>query len=338
MTAYIGMNGRRTALFVTVAVGLWGAPFAARPQPSGRVPTVGYLSVLSRSDPLVERNLDVMLQRLRELGYVDGQNIVIEYRWAEGKVERLPDLAAELVRLKVDVVVASGGLPVAKAAQQATTTVPIIMTGPADPVAAGLVASLARPGGNITGVAIITHELVGKELELLREMVPKLSRLAVLWNPSNPGNTSQYRAAQAAAQVLGVRLLSLEVRGPSELEQAFATMTKERADALLVLLDSMLLGQRKRVAELAATHRLPAMYGLRLHAEAGGLMAYAADQDETALQVARYLARILRGAKPADLPVELPTRFMLVINMRTARDLGLTPPRSLLMRADHLIE
>jgi len=332
------MAWRRTALLVTVGAALLGAPFTANTQPSGRVPTVGYLSALSRSDPPVQRSLDAILQRLRELGYVDGQNLAIEYRWAEGKVERLAELAAELVRLEVDVVLASGGLPVAKAAQQATKTIPIIMTGPADPVAAGLVASLARPGGNITGVAIITHELVGKELELLREMVPKLSRLAVLWNPSNPGNTSQYRAAQAAAQVLGLRLQSLEVRGPSELKQAFATMTKERADALLVLLDSMLLGQRRQVAELAAMHQLPAMYGLRLHVEAGGLMAYAADGDETALQVASYVARILKGAKPADLPVELPTRFVLVINMRTARDLGLTPQRSLLMRADHLIE
>jgi putative tryptophan/tyrosine transport system substrate-binding protein len=332
------MPGRRIALFLTLGLALLGAPSAAYTQPSGRGPVMGYLSALSRSDPLVQRNLDAILQRLRELGYVEGQNLAIEYRWAEGKVERLPELAAELVRLKVDVFVASGGLPVAQAAQKATKTIPIVFTGPADPVAAGLVASLARPGGNITGVAIITHELVGKELELLREMVPTMSRLAVLWNPSNPGNASQYRAAEAAAQMLGVRLLSLEVRGPGELEQAFAKMTKERADALLVLLDSMLLGQRTRVAELAAMHRLPAMYGLRLHAEAGGLMAYAADQDETALQIASYVARILKGAKPADLPVELPTRFVLVINMRTARDLGLTPSRSLLMRTTDLIE
>jgi putative tryptophan/tyrosine transport system substrate-binding protein len=250
------------------------------------VPRVGYLSALSRSGPQVQHYLDVFRQELRDLGYVEGQTIAIEYRWAEGKVERLPDLAAELVRLSVDVIVASGAVPVAQAAQQATKAIPIIMTGPADPVEAKLIASLARPGGNITGMAIVSHELVGKELELLREVVPRVSRVAVRWNPANPGNTRQLRGAEAAARALGVRLQPLEARGPGEIDRAFATMTRARAGALLVLLDSMLSAQRERIADLATKNRLPAVYGLRLHVEAEGLMAYAANQLDVSRRVA----------------------------------------------------
>jgi ABC-type uncharacterized transport system substrate-binding protein len=331
------MMDRRTFIS-SVTLGLLAAPLAAEAQPTGKVYRVGYLSALSGSGPQVQRPLDAFRQRLRELGYVEGQSIAIEYRWAEGKVERLPALAAELVRLKVDVIVASGGLPVAQAAQQAPKTIPIIMTGPADPVAAGLVASLARPGGNITGLAIISHELVGKELELLREVVPKVSRVAVLWNPTNPGNTLQLRAAEASAQALGVRLQPLEARGPGEIDRAFAAMTRERAGALLVLLDSMLLAQRDRIAALAAQNRLPAVYGLQLHADAGGLMAYAANELDVSRGIASYVDRILKGAKPADLPIEQPTKFELVINLKTAKALGLTIPPSLLQPADQVIE
>jgi putative ABC transport system substrate-binding protein len=329
---------QRRTFMALVSGGLLAAPLAAQAQPAGKVPRVGYLSVLSRSGPQVQRYLDAFLQELRELGYVEGQSIVIEYRWAEGKVERLPELAAELVRLKVDVLVASGGVPVAQAAQQATKAIPIIMTGPADPVSAGLVASLPRPGGNITGLAIISHELVGKELELLRELVPKVSRVAVLWNPANPGNTLQLRAAEASARALGVRLQPLEARGPGEIDRALAAMTRERAGALLVLLDSMLLAQRERIADLAAKNRLPAVYGLRLHVDAGGLMAYAANQLDVSRRVASYVDRILKGAKPADLPVEQPTKFELVINLKAAKALGLTIPQSLLLRADEVIQ
>jgi putative ABC transport system substrate-binding protein len=324
--------------FLAGAAALLAAPLAAEAQQAGKVPRLGYLSALSGSDPQLQRSLDEFRQRLRELGYVEGQSLAIEYRWAEGKIERLPDLAAELVRLKVDVIVASGGLPVAQAAQGATKTIPIIMTGPADPVATGLVASLARPGGNITGLAIISHELVGKELELLREVVPKVSRVAVLWNPTNPGNTLQLRGAEAAAQVLGVRLQPLEARDPGEIDRAFAAMTKERAGALLVLLDSMLLAQRGRIADLAAKSRLPAVYGLRLHVEAGGLMSYAANQLAVAQRIVGYVDRILKGTKPADLPVEQPTKFDLVINLKTAKALGLTIPPALLQRADEVIQ
>jgi putative ABC transport system substrate-binding protein len=323
---------------IVILLGLLAAPFAAGAQQMGKVPRVGHLSVLSGSDLQVQRNLDALRQGLRELGYVEGQSIAIDYRWAEGKVERLPDLAAELVRLKVDVIVASGGVPVAQAAQKATKAIPIVMTGPADPVADGLVASLARPGGNITGLAIVSHELVGKELELLREVLPKVFRVAVLWNPTNPGNTHQLRAAEAAAPALGLRLQPLETRSPGEIDGAFAATTRERAEALLVLLDSMLLGQRKRIADLAATNRLPAVYGLRLHVQAGGLMAYSADQVDSSRRVASYVDRILKGAKPADLPVELPTKFELVINMRTARALGLTIPPSVLLKVDQMIQ
>ena len=324
--------------FLAGSAALLAVPLAAKAQQAGKVPRLGYLSALSGSDPQLQRSLDEFRQRLHELGYVEGQSLAIEYRWAEGKIERLPDLAAELVRLKVDVIVASGGLPVAQAAQRATKAIPIIMTGPADPVATGLVASLARPGGNITGLAIISHELVGKELELLREVVPKVSRVAVLWNPTNPGNTLQLRGAEAAAQVLGVRLQPLEVRGPGEIDRAFAAITKERTGALLVLLDSMLLAQRVRIADLAARNRLPAVYGLRLHVEAGGLMSYAANQLAVAHRIASYVDRVLKGTKPADLPVEQPTKFDLVINLKTAKALGLTIPPSLLARADQVIE
>jgi len=326
-------------LLLPLVVGLTlGGPFAAEAQPAGRMPVVGYLSALSHSNPDVRRYLDVTRQELRALGYVEGQTVAIEYRWADGKIERLPDLAAELVGLKVDVIVASGGVPVAQAAQRATKEIPIIMTAPADPVADGLVASLARPGGNVTGFAIVSHELIGKELELLREAVPKVTRVAVLWNPTNRGNTHQLRAAEAAAQALGLQLQALGVRDPGEIDGAFRAMTRERAGGLVVLLDSMLLGQRGRIADLAARNRLPAVYGLRLHVDAGGLMAYAANQTEVSRRVASFVDRILKGANPANLAVELPTQFELTINMKAARALGLTLPPWLLSRADHIIE
>jgi len=327
----------RLSLILAMGLAL-GGPLAAEAQPARRMPVVGYLSARSHSNPDVQRYLDVTRQELRSLGHVEGQTIAIEYRWADGKVERLPELAAELVGLQVDVIVASGGVPVAQAAKQATKAIPIIMTGPADPVADGLVASLARPGGNVTGFAIVSHELIGKELELLREAVPKVTRVAVLWNPANRGNTHQLRAAEGAARALGLQLQSFGVRDPGEIDGAFQAMTRERAGALVVLLDSMLLGQRGRIADLAARNRLPAVYGLRLHVDAGGLMAYSASPSEVSRRVASYVDRILKGANPADLPVELPTQFELTINMKAARALGLTLPASLLSRADHTIE
>jgi putative ABC transport system substrate-binding protein len=269
---------------------------------------------------------------------VEGQSVAIEYRWAERKPERLPALATELVRLKVDVIVTTGGLPSAQAAQRATKTIPIIATGTADPVAAGLVASLARPGGNITGPALISDQLAGKGLELLREVVPKVNRVAALWNPTNPGNTLQLRGSEAAAAALGVQLVPVEARSPSEIDSAFVAMAREGAGALLVLLDAIFYDRRERIADLAAKNRLPAVYGFSVFVEAGGLMAYSASRSDLIRQVAIYVDKILKGAKPADLPVAQPTKFELVINLKTAKTLGLTIPQTLLLRADQVIE
>jgi putative ABC transport system substrate-binding protein len=232
-----------------------------------------------------------------------------------GESERLSRLAAELVHAKVDVIVVIGGLPSARAAQQATRTIPIVIAGAVDPVGTGLIASLARPGGNITGSTLIPEALVGKQLELLTEVVPKVSRVAVLWNPDNPGNARQLRAAEA---VPGLRLEPVGARDPAEIEKAFVTMTGRRADGVLVLLDPIFVGERERIADLAMRNRLPAVYGSRLHADARGLVAYGASRVELAKQTAAYVAKILKGAQPADLPVAQPTKFELVINMKTA--------------------
>jgi putative ABC transport system substrate-binding protein len=277
-------------------------------------------------------------QALRDLGHVEGQSVAIEYRWAEGKSERLLDLATELVRLKVAVIVAHGGVPTAQAAQRATKVIPIVLSGPADPVGAGLVASLARPGGNITGPTLLSDELLGKGLELLREVVPKVTRVAVLWNPTNPGNAHQLRQAEAAAAASGVRFLPVEARAPAEIDSTFVTMARERAGALLVIMDVIFFDRRERIAALAAKNRLPAIYPYGVFAEAGGLMSYAGSRSDLNRQMAVYVDRILKGAKPSDLPVEQPTKFELVINLKTARALGLTIPPSLLQRADRVIE
>jgi putative ABC transport system substrate-binding protein len=328
----------RRAFLGVVGGSVVAVPLAAEAQTAGKVPRVGVLIPQSRSDPQVQRAFDVFKQALRDLGYVEGQSVALEYRWAEGKSERLLDLATELVRLKVDVIVTFGGVPPAQAAQRATKAIPIIATGTADPVAAGLVASLARPGGNITGPAIISHELVGKELELLREVVPKVSRMAVLWNPANPGNALQLRSAEAAALALGLQLYPVEMRAPGEIDRAFAAMTRENVGALLVLMDAIFLDKRARIIDLAAKNRLPAVYGYSVFADAGGLMTYAANRFDFLRSAAAYVDKILKGAKPADLPVEQPTKFELVINLNTAKTLGLTIPQSVLGRADHVIE
>jgi putative ABC transport system substrate-binding protein len=268
---------------------------------------------------------------------VEGQDIVIESRWAEGKYERYPALAADLVRLKVDVIVAVGGRA-SQDAQQATRTIPIVMSVTIDPLGTGLVASLARPGGNVTGLSLMASEVVGKQLELLKEVVPKVSRVALLWNPANPGSAPQLREAEASARVLGVRLQTLEARVPQEIDSAFAAMTKERAGALVVLTDAIFMNQRRQIAELAAERRLPAVYGVREHAEAGGLIVYSANFLDLERRAATYVDKILKGAKPSDLPVEQSTKFELVINLKTAKTLGLTIPRSLLQRADEVIQ
>jgi putative ABC transport system substrate-binding protein len=323
------------ARLVLAAASIVTAVAGAHAQPVGKVPRVGYLSPFSASDPDLQQSRDLFLLALRELGYVEGQNVAVEYRWAEGKNERLSRLAAELVHAKVDVIVATGGVPPAQAAQRATRTIPIVVAGAVDPVGAGLVASLARPGGNITGSTLIAEALVGKQLELLMEVVPKVSRVVVLWNPDNPGNASQLRAAEA---VSGLRLEPVAARNSAEIEKAFATMTRQRPDGLVVLLDAIFLGERERITDLAMRNHLPAVYGYRLHADDGGFMAYGASRVELWKQTAVYVAKILKGAKPTDLPVAQPTKFELVINMKAAKALGLKIPQPVLLRADDIIE
>ena len=322
---------RRTFLAGT---GLLVAPFVAEAQP--KLPRVGILSPGSGSDPFVQPFLDVFRRGLRELGYVEGQTIVLEYRWAEGRYDRLPDLAAELVHLKVDVLVA---VAVAiRAARQATQTIPIVIAAADDPIVAGYVTSLARPGGNVTGVSMNAHDLVGKQLQLLREVVPKVFLVAVLWDPANRAHTPQLREAETAAQTLGVRLRPLEAQNSEEIDRAFAAAKAEHVGVLLVLADSLFLFQRDRIASLAAKDRLPTVYRLRWHAEAGGLMAYGANQLVQSRRLAVYVDKILKGAKPGDLPIEQATQFELVINLRMAKSLGLTIPPSVLGRADQVIE
>ena len=327
------MIDRRTFLAGTGTV-LLAAPFAAEAQQAAKVARIGYLGTASNSDMS-----SAFRQGLRELGWVEGQNIVIDYRSAEGRVDRLPDLAAELVRLKVDIIVAAGGTPPAAAAKSATGTIPIVMIGVGYPVGLGFIASLARPGGNVTGLSFsVGPELFGKELELLKETVPKVRRVAILSNPGNPAHPFNIRELNVAARSLGVQLQFLEARGPNEFDGAFAAMAKERVGALLVLPDGMFNLQRTRLADLAARSRLPAAYGYREHVEAGGLMSYGPSLLDLFRRAATYVDKILKGAKPADLPVEQPTKFELLINLKAAKALGLTIPPSLLARADEVIQ
>jgi putative ABC transport system substrate-binding protein len=318
---------------------LLATPFAAvTAQPREKVPGVGYLNPGSSSDPLRQRRLEAFRQGLRELGYVDGQNIAIESRWAEGKYDRYPALAADLVRLKVDVIVAQSGAAT-QAAQQATRTIPIVMSLVLDPVGIGLVPSLARPGGNVTGTSFMAPDLVGKQLQLLKALDPKVSRVALLRHPANPGSALYLQEAEAAARILGVRLQTLEARNPQEIDSAFAAMTRERAGALLIFPDSFFATQRRQIAELAAMRRLPAIHGgTPEYAEAGGLMVYSPNILDLERRAAIYVDKILKGAKPADLPVEQPTKFELIINLKAAKALGLTIPPSLLRRADQIID
>jgi putative ABC transport system substrate-binding protein len=328
----------RRTFVALVTGGLLGSLLAAAvAQPLEKVPRIGYLTPGSTSDAGRQRRLEVFRQGLRELGYVEGRNIAIESRWGEGKYDRYPALVADLVRLKVDVIVTVGAIAT-QAAKQATRTIPIVMTVVNDPLGSGLVASLARPGGNVTGLSMMAPDLVGKQLQVLKEVVPKLSQVALLWNPDGPGSAPQVRQAEAAARTLGVRLQTLEARAPQEIDSAFVAMTRDRVDALVVLADSLFTNQRRQIAELAAKRRLPAVYGLREHVEAGGLMVYGANPLDMERRAATFVDKILKGAKPADLPIEQPSKIELVINVKTAKALGLTIPDSLLRRADELIQ
>ena len=327
--------GRRQ--FLRIVLGTLVAPLAVEAQQPGKVPRVGYLHPGSPSDPLRQRRLEAFRQGLRDLGYVEGQNIAIESRWAEGQYDRYPALAAELVRLKVEVIVAVTGLAT-QAAQQATRTIPIVMLLVADPVGSGLVASLARPGGNVTGLTGMSPDLVGKQFQLLKGVVPEVSRVAILRHPDNAASPALLREAEAAARILGVRLQTLAVRNPQEIDSAFAAMTRERAGALLITPDSFFANQRRQIAELAIKRRLPSLANFAEYAEAGGLMVYGPDFNDLERRVATYVHKILQGARPADLPVEQPAKFELVINLKTAKALGLMIPPLVLGRADQIIE
>jgi len=329
------MRLRQIGLILTLALGLLLAPLAADAQPAAKGPRVGY--VLGASPATAGHLAQAFLGGLRELGYVEGQNITIEYRWAEGKLERLPDLVADLIRLKVDVIVSSTS-PAIRAAKQQTSTIPIVMAGVTDPVGAGFVASLARPGGNVTGLSMLATELSGKRLDLLKEMLPNLSRVAVVWNPTHPGQALALKDTQVVAQALGVTLMSMEVRTREDFEGVFAAIGKERAGAVSVLPDPLTFAHRGQLTALAAKHRLPAMYGFREFVDAGGLMSYGASVPDLWRRAATYVDKILKGAKPSDLPVEQPTQFELVINLKTAKQIGLTIPQSVLYRADKVIK
>jgi len=323
---------RNSALFLFATYFLASASIAVA-QPADKVGRLGFLGF----DAVASKAfIEAFRRGLAELGYVDGQNIVIEYRWAEGKADRLPQLAAELVALKVDVIFAAAA-PVIRAAQNATKTTPIVFEMLADPVSAGFVNSLAKPGGNLTGVAGLAPELSGKRLELLKEIVPKLNVVAVIGNPGNPNFQSVLKESQRAAASLKLRLQVLEVRKPAMLGQAFASMVKSGAKALTVFPDPMLLGAQNTIVNLAAKNRLPAVYGISGVVENGGLMTYAPSQAEMWHRAATYVDKILKGRAPADLPVEQPTKFELVINLKAAKQIGLTIPPNVLARADRVI-
>jgi putative ABC transport system substrate-binding protein len=320
----------RAALAAALTLGLLAAPLVGEAEQPARSSRIGILSSSSTGPPRA------FTQGLSDLAYVEGQNIVIERRNAKS-YEELPRLAAELVRLKVDVIFAPGS-PAAQVARDSIQTIPVVFVTFADPVRTGLVASLARPGRNLTGLTMISAELAGKRLELLRKAFPKVSHVAVLVNPANASSGEQLQETQSAARSLGMRLDAHEARAPRELEGAFAAMRRKHADALFILPDTMFFTERRRIAELAEKSRLPAMAHWRAYVEAGGLMAYGPSFADANRRAAVYVDRILKGAKPADLPVEQPTKFELVINMKTAKVLGLTIPQSILSRADEIIQ
>ena len=328
----MNMDDRRR--FVTGLGLLLASPLVAQAQPAGKVPRVGFLF---HGSPGRAREVDAFRQGLRELRYIEGQNIAIEYRFASGQVERLPGLAAELVRLKVDVIVANS-TPAALAAKQATSTIPIVFAVVADAVGAGLIANFARPGGNITGLTSSSAELGGKRLELLKQVVPKASRVAVLYNPADRSNVLVLKQLQEPALTLGLTLQPLAVRELGEFEGAFLSMTRARAHAMFGAAGALTNEHNEVLVDLAAKHRVPAMWGHRQFVDAGGLISYAVNLYDQHRQAAVYVDKILKGAKPGDLPVEQPTRYELVINLKTAKALRLTVAQSLLLQADQVIE
>jgi putative ABC transport system substrate-binding protein len=327
------MNNKKVVC-LALSVTLLTLSCPAYAQQPKKVPRIGFLSSLSPA--VVSDRLEAFRQGLRELGYVEGKNIVLEWRYAEGKTERLPDLAAELVRLKVEVIV-TGGPAVNRQAKEATATIPIVMAFDNDPVGNGFAASLARPGGNITGLSTYYPEISGKQLELLKEIVPRLSRVAVLGNSTVPGNAQALRETELAAGLFGVKLQYLDVRDPKDIETAFQAAIKGRANAVLVLGSQVVTSHPKQFVELAAKNQLPAIYWSPEFVEAGGLMTYSVSITDLFRRAATYVDKILKGAKPADLPVEQPMKFDLVINLKAAKQIGLTIPPNVLARADKVI-
>ena len=321
------------AILIT-AVLILTAPLASSGQQPTKIARVGVLWPGS-SDKNTSQ-IEALRRGFRERGYAERQNIVIEWRYADGRPEMLRDLAVELVRLKVDVIVTSS-TPAAKAAKAATSAIPVVVAAAGDLVGTGLIASLARPGGNITGMTTMSSELGGKRFQLLKEVIPHAVRVAILWNSTNQGNVSQVKDIQSAARTLDVQLLIMDVRDTNQLDQAFHTMTRRQAEALVVLLDPLFISHGTRILDLAAKSRLPAMYAWRDPVNEGGLMSYGPSIPDMFRRAAGFVDRILKGAKPADLPVEQPTKFELVINLKTAKALGLTIPQSVLLRADELI-
>ena len=312
---------------------LLALPFPARAQQPARIPRIGILVGSSASS--YSARVEAFRQRLRELGYVEGKNVVLEYRYAEGKLERLPDLAAELVRLKVDVIVTSGSAILA--AKKASATIPIVFAGSGDPVGTGLVSSLARPGGNITGLSLMSPDLDGKRLELLKEAFPKVARVAFLWFPGGPRGNLRLTEMEAAAKALGVKLLSLEVRSLDDFEGAFARAKRDGAQALITFPTALINTQQRQVLDFASKNRLPAMYPTSEFVEAGGLMSYAPNYADLFRRAADFVDKILKGTKPAEIPVEQPMRFEFIINLIAAKQIGVTIPPNVLVRADRVI-
>jgi ABC-type uncharacterized transport system substrate-binding protein len=326
---------RRNVYGLTLCALLFALSYSASAQQPKKIPRIGFLAAVSHSANSVR--FEAFRQGLRELGYVEGKNIFIEWRYAEGKLDRLPALAAELVRLKVDVIV-SGGSTATRPAKEATNTIPIVMAQDTDPVGNGFVASLARPGGNITGLATLAPELSGKQLELMKEIVPKLWRVAVLGTSSRSGNAQSLKETELAAGALGVKLQYLDILSPKDIETAFQAASKGRADAVLVLTSPFATSQRTNFTGLAAKNRLPAVYDRAEFVEDGGLMTYSVSSTDLFRRAAVYVDKIIKGAKPAELPVEQPKKFELIINLKAAKQIGLTIPPNVLVRADRVIK
>ena len=322
--------------FLAGSAALLAAPLAAEAQQAGKVVRIGLLSYAA-SDSASAARWKAFRDGLRELGYVEGQNVIFESRWGDGQVGRLRGLAAELIDAKVDIL-ATATSEAALAAKQATSSIPIVTATGADPVELGLVASLARPGGNVTGVFSMSNELAGKRLELLKQLIPRVSRVAFLRDSDNRASALNLREAESAARTLGLTVQGVGVRGPKELDAAFVAMKRARADAVIVGENTPFFADRRRIADLAVMHRLPTVAQAKEYAEAGGLVSYGPDYPDQFRRAATFVDKILKGAKPGDLPVEQPTKFELVINLKTAKALGLTIPPSLLARADQVIE